>query len=180
MPASRRGIFILFSFLKIVIHLRSFRWFILSAVRRPEFSLAVRIFTSYSMIGEPITEYQVDTAHCTLHTATSGKLQSRWLPMRWRRKFVLKESSYTWFSEKPKVYSEQITDFHKSVSHRKFYAPIQQLITDNPWSGVSHCPLTVTPLPSPPSSSFPTSPSPSPSFLTTVLYKTYYWEGNTI
>ena len=27
-----------------------------------------------------------------------------------------------------------ITSFHKNVSHGKFYAPIQQLITDNPWS----------------------------------------------
>ena len=70
-----------------------------------------------------------------------------------------------------------ITNFRKSASHRKFYASIQQQITDNPWSGVSHCPLAVTPLPSASPSSPPTSPSSSPSFLTTVLYKTYYWEG---
>ena len=42
-------------------------------------------------------------------------------------------ANFSGFSEKPKEgYSQQMTDFYKSVSHRKFYAPIQQLITDNP------------------------------------------------
>ena len=77
------------------------------------------------------------------------------------------------FSEKPKGYSQQITDFRKSVSHRKFYTPIQQLITDNPfWV------LTVSsPLPPP---FLPTSYLLSPSIPTTILYKTYYYrERNT-
>ena len=50
------------------------------------------------------------------------------------------------FSEKPKGYSQQITDFRKSVSHRKFYTPIQQLITDNPWWVLT---VSLSPLPPP-------------------------------
>ena len=53
------------------------------------------------------------------------------------------------FSEKPKGYSQQITDFRKSVSHRKFYAPIQQLITDNPLSPPPFLPTSYLPLPFP-------------------------------
>ena len=51
--------------------------------------------------------------------------------------------------------SQQMTDFRKSVSHWKFYRTNSTtIITDNPysWSGVSHCTLTVSPLPSPPPS----------------------------
>ena len=52
-----------------------------------------------------------------------------------------------------------------SVSHTKFYAPIQQLITDNPWSGVPPVCL-----------SFPFLPSSFHPFpLTIVLYKTHYY-----
>ena len=74
-------------------------------------------------------------------------------------------------SEKPKGYSQQITDFHKSVSHRRFYAPIQQLLTDNPllvWCVPVFPNCHSSPLPP----FLPTSylPIPSPSFL--LLYCT--------
>ena len=50
------------------------------------------------------------------------------------------------FSEKPKGYSQQITDFRKSVSRRKFYAPLS---------------LTVSPIPSSPPLAPPPLPPPS-------------------
>ena len=55
------------------------------------------------------------------------------------------------FQRAQRLLTQQITDFCKSVSHRKLYAPIQQLLLQiiSSWSGVSHCPLTVSPLPSP-------------------------------
>ena len=62
------------------------------------------------------------------------------------------------FSEKPKGHSQQITDFCKSVSHRKFYASIQQLVTDNPllvWCvpvSPNSPPPSYLPLPLPPRS----------------------------
>ena len=64
------------------------------------------------------------------------------------------------FQRSPKAsYSQQITNFRKSVSRRKFYTPIQQLITDNPLLVCPTVPLAPPPLPSSPP---PTSPPPLP------------------
>ena len=56
------------------------------------------------------------------------------------------------FSEKPTGYSQQIIDFRKSVSRRKFYTPIQQVITDNPLSPPLLPPHLLPPPPLPPPS----------------------------